>query len=206
MKFKLFITLTSIYAIILLTPARLQAFEDTLSLGAETGYSFLYLRQPANTLATSGSKSQINLFWGISDCIGVNASVSMAWYFDYAPVITVETIDEEGVATTHLKYGAPVTRIMINDFALSLVYAFDIMRVVPFVSIGILSARVAETRNKNKTADNELGMRLTFGADYTVKKNLTLGAVIERNTHTSKISNYKSQTAILLRATYVWNL
>lgn len=182
------------------------AFDKRLAIGAGGGYSQLVRRQPTDPTSAYGGGAAAHITFGLTDTFGLSLGGAMAWYGGYIPAVPMETVDENGEPTTIYVKGPETSDLTTWDLALSLIYAIDVTRIVPYLEIGAVAVRVAERLDGTEEVDLEVGMRIALGFDYLLLDHLSLGAAGGIDTYFTGTSGYGSRLAFLVRATLVWDL
>ena len=155
-------------AALVLTALPARAEQRELQLGLQPVYGLTYIdeRQP------SGGGAGMHLSYGITDAVTVQLS---------------------GGATVHplseLKDRMlPAGTLLTWQAGLSLVYALDIVRVVPFfeAGVGVLGVQVSTA----KKVDNllNLGVSLGLGADYLINRRWAVGVQVRYHAFLTDLS------------------
>lgn len=192
-----------------LAPPETLAFDDQLEAGIEGGYANLTRRGGENPPLALGGGGGIRLRYGLTDWLGVVFAGRMTWYGAYRPwyrTTVTDPEDPEAEPVPVVVRGPAIERIQVRSFAFSLMYAFDVMRVVPFFSLGVVSARISEEHGGASVVDHELGLRTDLGADYALLDQLSIGATIGADTFLTDRSGYVSQFDIVVRISFLWEV
>jgi hypothetical protein len=187
-------------------PIAAQAFDQRLGIGVGGDYSQLFRRQATDPLSAYGGGANVYIQYGFTDAFGASVAAGMAWFGGYVPIVPVAAIDENGEQVTVFQRGPQVDDIQLWDLALSLIYAIDVTRVVPYFALGVVSARIAETHAGQSVVDYEIGMRTDLGFDYKLLRHLTLGAAAGMDTYFTDSSGYSSRFEFIVRVTVIWDL
>ena len=184
----------------------LHAFDRQLGVGAGGGFYQLQRRQISDPAAAYGGGTSLRLSYGLNDTFGVAAEIGAAWFGSYTPIVPIDATDEDGNPITTYLRGEPIDSLAVYDLALSLVYAIDVTRAVPYLAVGSISTRVSETRGDADVVDYEVGLRAEIGADITLVEHLTAGVAARLDTYFTDNSAYSGAVSIFLRLSFVWDL
>jgi hypothetical protein len=197
--------LAAALAVAALAPAGAAASEWEGLFGLEVGggYAAASLRTAASPSVLSGGAVRARLSYGLTDALGVAATGQMAWYQSRRPIASIEYEDETGALVSALGYGAEVTDTELRDIGVSLVYALDVMRVVPFLGAGVASMQVLERSAGVLRVDHDVVLRFEIGADIAALPRFRIGASAVFDIFLTQRSELSAQTVILLRAAFV---
>jgi hypothetical protein len=133
---------------------------------------------------------------------GLGLDLNRDWYFVTETVVVDEPGGEGGTEAPDPGFdeesGATETRNTITgvtNMALSVVYAIDVMRVVPFFALGVVG-QLATLDEYN------IGARIGLGFDYLITENMGIGAVFHGDIFFLGNSEYQGRSAVLFRATF----
>lgn len=171
---------TALTAAIVLTllPATGDGFAKQLLLGAEVGYSGTFLSKDVFPYIFDGVALGAHLTYGITSVVGVCVEGSFDLHKDHVTAEKQVIVNEDNEQELKWVEGPKVTNYFLSTTALSLVYAIDVLRVVPFLTAGIVGARIDRRVNGEHEKDFEAGVRLSIGFDYALLKHLALGAMV----------------------------
>ncbi len=192
--------------VLLLASGVVDAFDRTLGIGAAGGYSSLVRRVASEPPSLHGACARARLSYGFNDTWGLSAAGGMSWYQDHAPMISFTAENEDGEIVTGTKHDVERTELRTRDLALSLVYALDIMRVTPFLAMGVA---VTDTRAKIGTiavASFDVALRFDVGFDVSLAEHFAMGIIASFDNYLTDNSEYLSSTNILLSATFIWDI
>ncbi|MFO8074336.1 MAG: hypothetical protein R6V85_20935 [Polyangia bacterium] len=188
----------------LATPAR--ALEGELRLAAEGRYSQLLRRSASDPSLAHGGGPGIQLLYGLSDAWMVSAAGSLGWFAPWVPRIPTEIVNEEGERVPVLARGDRHDGILAAEMVLSVLYALDVMRVLPYFGAGVISARLGERRAGERFVDWEVGLRFEVGLDYDALEHISIGAAARFDTYFTTRSAYIGKNTFLARITFRWDL
>jgi len=189
--------------ILLLASGAVDAFDRTLGIGVAGGYSSLLRRIASDPLSLHGACSRARLTYGFNDTWGLSAAGGMSWYQDHAPMISFTTEDEDGKIVTVPKHDVERTGLRTRDLALSLVYALDIMRVTPFLAMGVAATDTRVKIGTTAFASFDVALRFEVGFDVSPAEHFAIGIIAGFDNYLTDNSEYLSSTNILLSATFV---
>ncbi len=185
-------------------PAR--ALEGELRLAAGGQYSQLLRRSAGDPSLAHGGGPGIQLAYGLSDAWMVSAAGSLGWFAPWAPRIPTEMVNEEGETVPVLAKGDRHDGILAAEMVFSVLYALDVMRVLPRFGAGVISARLDERRAGERFVDWEVGLRFEVGLDYDALEHLSIGAAAWFDTYFTARSAYIGKNTFLARITFRWDL
>ena len=192
--------------ILLLASGAVDAFDRTLGIEAAGGYSSLVRRVASDPPSLHGANARARLSYGFNDTWGLAATGGMSWYQDHAPMISFTTENEDGEIESGTKHDVERTELRIRDLALSLVYALDIMRVTPFLALGIAAANTREKIGTTAVASFDVAIRFDVGFDVSLAEHFAMGIIASFDKYLTDNSEYLSSTNVLLSATFVWDV
>ena len=192
--------------ILLLASGAADAFDRTLGIGAAGGYSSLFRRVVSDPDSLHGACARTRLSYGFSDTWGLSAAGGMSWYQDYAPMISITTENEDGEIVTEATHDIKRTELRIRDLALSLVYALDIMRVTPFLAMGVAATQTRVKMGTVAQSSFDIALRFDVGFDVSLAENFAMGIIASFDNYLTGNSEYLSATDIMLSATFLWDI
>jgi hypothetical protein len=182
------------------------AFDRTLGIGAAGGYSSLLRRIVSDPDSLHGACARARLSYGFNDTWGLSAAGGMSWYQDYAPMISFATENEDGEIVTETTHDIKRTELRTRDLALSLVYALDIMRVTPFLAMGVAATQTRVKMGTVAQSSFDIALRFDVGFDVSLAENFAMGIIASFDNYLTGNSEYLSATDIMLSATFLWDI
>ncbi len=192
--------------ILLLASGTVDAFDRTLGIGAAGGYSTLIRRIASEPPSLHGANARARLRYGFNNTWGLFAAGGMSWYQDHAPMISFTTEDEDGEIVTGTKHDVKRAGLRTRDLALSLVYALDIMRVTPFLALGVAATNTRVKIGTTAVTSLDVAIRFEVGFDVALAEHFAMGIIAGFDNFLTDNSEYLSSTNILLSATFFWDL
>lgn len=160
-------------------PVSSRPFELTRSLqvGAHVGYSGTYIDPVNFPNVFNGAAFGVQVVLGLTEWLALSWESAFDWHPDYQNYLKEEVEDEDGKVSMEWVANAMVEHYYVSTTALSIVYALDVTRVLPYFSAGPAGVRVDKTTAGLHAATHGFGMRVGGGFDYSFKQ-FTLGAGI----------------------------
>lgn len=200
------LSVTLAITILMLASGAADAFDRTLGIGAAGGYSSLLRRIVSDPDSLHGACARARLSYGFNDTWGLSAAGGMSWYQDYAPVISFTTENEDGEIVTETTHDIKRTELRTRDLALSLVYAVDIMRVTPFLAMGVAATQTRVKMGTVAQSNFDIALRFDVGFDVSLAENFAMGIIASFDNYLTGNSEYLSATDIMLSATFLWDI
>jgi hypothetical protein len=162
----------------LLAPSRAAATDLDGLVGVEIGggYANAAPKSASNPSALLGGAVRARISYGLTDAVGLVATGQIAWLQPRRPIVEVEYEDESGALVTGAAYGAEITRTRLQSLGLGIVYALDVLRVIPFLSAGIASVRAVEAADGEERVDYDAALWFEAGADWAIDDRFRIGA------------------------------
>ena len=185
--------------ILLLASGTTDAFDRTLGIGGAGGYSSLVRRVASDPPSLHGANARARLSYGFNNTWGLFATGGMSWYQDHAPMISFTTEDEDGEIETGTKHDIKRTGLRTRDLALSLVYALDIMRVTPFLALGVAATNTRVKIGTIAVTSFDIALRFDVGFDVSLAEHFAMGIIASFDNYLTGNSEYLSSTNVLNR-------
>ena len=192
--------------ILLLASETTDAFDRTLGIGGAGGYSSLVRRVASDPPSLHGANARARLSYGFNNTWGLSAAGGMSWYQDHAPMISFTTEDEDGEIETGTKHDVKRTGLRTRDLALSLVYALDIMRVTPFLALGVAATNTRVKIGTIAVTSFDIALRFDVGFDVSLAEHFAMGIIASFDNYLTGNSEYLSSTNVLMSATFFWDI
>jgi Outer membrane protein beta-barrel domain len=180
--------------------------KNQLSIGADLGYVATFRESGDQPPIVDGAAFGLHLEYGFDNTWGLRVEGNFDWHPDYGTIVVGEIVSPEGEAEAGYLAGPSVTDCYLSATAISLVYNLDVMRVVPFLSLGVVGARVDQKENSVQTTNWELGIRMSIGADYMFLDYLGLGGILVSDQFFFGESDYENRMAVMARLTFFFDL
>ena len=207
-----------VFAAALLLPRQLPAFEKSLRVGANIGYSANGRREALPPDTVHGAAFGFFLTYGITDSIGVSIDGSLDWHPAYRVYTLGEVPAPDATGPDDLVVGHvadyQVTRSYLSELALSVVYVIDVMDLLPFLLLGVSGARqdrIAKREAEKGTlieyqGGYVVGVRFGLGFDYMLLEQLGLGAQLASDIFLTNQIEFKGRLTVLARVTLVFDV
>jgi hypothetical protein len=198
----------AVFAVAALVPDRAAASDWEGLLGVEVGggYSIASPSAAAVPSALNGGAFRARLTYGLTDAFGLAITGQLAWFEDRRPVSAFEYEDETGALVSSLGYGDAITRTRLQDLGGSIIYAVDVLRVVPFLAGGLASMRAVEECAGEERVEHDVVLRFEIGADVLALDWFKIGASVVFDMFLTQRADFTSQTTILIRAAVIFDL
>jgi hypothetical protein len=186
-------------------PRVASGFSRQLWTGLDVGYSGTYVKEDTFPSIFDGLSFGANLFYGFNRFVGLSLEGAFDLHRAHTRYEIVEV--QSGATQTVLGWapGPKVSKYFLSSTALSVVYALDVMRVLPFVSIGVLGVRIDRKIDGQHQAEYDVGMRINLGFHYVFNTRFGLGALFTYDQHLYTNSDHKRRMAVLIRGTVVFD-
>ncbi len=181
-----------------LSPSIGYGFEKQLLVGVDAGYSGTFLSKKVWPYVFDGVALGAHITYGINSIIGVCLEGSFDLHKDHYTA-GEEVKEEDGEMVLTWVRGPKVTNYFLSTTALSLVYAVDVLRVVPYLSAGIVGARIDRRVAGKHEKDFEAGLRFSVGFDYNLLKHFGLGALVMTDRFYFGTSPHERRVTFLVR-------
>jgi hypothetical protein len=179
------------------------AWEGAIGLEAGGGYAIAAPRTAAAPSSLSGGAFRARIWYGLTDALGVAVTGQISWFQGRRPLSEIQYEDETGALVSGLGYGAAITQTRLQDLGGSLIYALDVLRVVPFLAAGVASLRAVETGAAGERIEHDVVLRFEIGVDVAALARFRIGASATFDTFLTQRADFTAQTAFLIRAAVV---
>ena len=180
-------------------------FAGQLGAGVDVGYSATFKSGDASPDILDGLAVGAHLTYGITKSFGLSFEGDFDWHPDYIMQTLQAYQEAEEVVVGYLD-SAAVTRCFLTSVAASVVYAIDVMRVVPYLALGLVGTRSDQEINSRHIAEYDLGIRVSFGFTYALFDHLLLGAVLHSDTYLLSTTPYNTRIAVLANVTFAFDI
>ena len=177
-------------------------FQDTLQIGIHAGYSGTYIAPSVSPNIFNGVAVGAQVVFGINDFVGIAWDAAFDWHPSYREYLYEEYQNDDGNLSMEWQPGPRIDRYFVSTTALSLVYAIDVSRVVPYLTAGVSGARVDRDLDGVHEAQYALGVRLGGGFDYYFSK-FTLGGGVTYDKYLYGNTDHDARALFLLRISYL---
>jgi outer membrane protein W len=185
--------------------AEASGFEGDLAVELGAGYANASLTSAASPSAPSGGALRGRISYGITDSLGVEATAQLAWYESRRPLLETEYTDDAGALVSGYAYGDEFARTRLQELGLGLVYALDVLRVVPYLGAGVSSLRAVEDVGGETDVDYDAALTFEVGADVALNEHVLVGAAAVFDVYLAQHTEFTGQTAILVRAAFAFS-
>ena len=176
--------------------------QETLQLGIHIGYSGTYVDPAVSPNIFDGGAVGAHVVFGINDVVAVAWDAAFDWHRSYREYNYKEYENEDGEVSMEWLPGAKIRRYFVSTTALSVLYAIDISRVVPYLVAGVSGARVDRDVNDVHDAGYALGLRVGGGFDYYFRR-FTVGVGITSDKYYLGNTDHDLRLVFLLRISYL---
>jgi hypothetical protein len=197
-------TALALMGLLLLSPAA-HGFSKTLLIGPDVGYSGTFLSKKTFPYVFDGVSLGAHLTYGITSFFGVDIEGAFDLHKDYQTLHEDVVENEDGTVGWAWIKGPKITKYYLTSWAASLVYALDVLRVVPYLTAGATGARIDRRWDGKHRADYEVGLRLGIGFDFGVFKYFGLGAIVFSDWYYKGTSNHNRRVAFMLRISLAYD-
>jgi hypothetical protein len=164
------------------------------------GYANTAPRTAAYPNSLNGGAARARLSYDLTDALGVAAVAQISWFESRRPLVEIEYEDETGALVTGVAYGDAITRTRLQELGLGLIYALDVLRVVPFLSAGVSSLREVERAGSREVTGYDVVLWMEVGADLAVTERFRVGASAIFDLFLTERTELSGQTTFLVRA------
>ena len=178
--------------------------KDTLQLGIHVGYSGTYIDPAVSPNIFNGVAVGAQVVWAINDFVALAWDAAFDWHRNYQEHHYKEYKNDDDEISMEWLPGPQIGRYFVSTTALSIVYAIDVCRVVPYLTAGLSGARVDRDVNDVHEAGYTLGLRLGGGFDYYFKT-FTLGGGITSDKYYFGNADHDLRVLFFLRISYLFH-
>lgn len=186
-------------------PSPCRGFSKQLWTGVDIGYSGTYTNTDIFPSVFDGLSLGAHALYGFNSYLGISWEAA----FDLHPKYQIYEQVEVASSPTKTTLGwAPTDRVdhyYHSTTAFCLVYAIDVFRFVPYLSLGLLGARVDRRIEGDHEASYDVGLRINAGFNYIFKKRFGLGSQFSYDQHLYRNSGTKRRMALLIRLSVVFD-
>ena len=159
----------------------------------------------------------VHSIYGFTDSLGISVEVGRTWYQSYSvesPKAGDQTDTDEGDGKEVSEEGddeneeekteiVSKRRPETTSLGLSIVYTLDVMRAMPFLSVGMAYVRIEEGMNEGQRVDYELGLRFCIGVEYMMSDRFALGVLGGYDRYITDTYEYGGRMAVVARISFV---
>ena len=180
-------------------------FGKQLLAGLDVGYCGTYVQEDTFPSIFDGLSFGIHVLYGFNDFVGLSLEGAFDLHRSHTRYEIVEV--QRGGNQTVLDWdeGPKVSNYYLSSTALSVVYALDVMRVVPFLSLGVMGARIDRKIDGQHRAEYDVGMRINVGFNYVFNNRFGLGTLFTYDQHIYANSDHKRRMTLLIRGSLVFD-
>lgn len=152
--------------------------------------------------------------YGLTDSFGISLEGGRSWYQGYSVELAkagdqmdTDSGEDESEEDTEQKEQERSSfskkRSRTSSLSLSVVYALDVMRAMPFLSIGVTSFRIEDETDDKRTVDYEIGLRFCIGVEYMLSERFALGVLGGYDRFVTDTHDYKGDISLTARISFV---
>ena len=190
---------------VLTTPATSRGFARQLWTGVDVGYSGTYTREDIFPSIFDGLSLGLHALYGFNSYVGISWEGAFDLHFKYQIYEQAEISNDSGNTTLGWAPVAKVENYYLSSTAVSFVYAIDVLRFVPFISLGLLGVRVDKKIEGVHEHGYDLGIRINLGFNYIFKKRFGLGSLFSYDQHIYRNTGHKRRMVLLIRLSLVFD-
>ncbi len=185
---------------------RADAFElsSTLHLGAHVGYSGTYADTSKYPNIFNGAAFGLQGMYGFNESVALLLEGTFDWHAKYTSYVKDEVTNEDKEVSMEWVAKSAVEHYYLTTWALSIVYAVDVTRVVPYLLAGTVGMRMDRTVDGVHDAAFGFGLRLGGGFDYCFER-LTIGAGITSDRYYVGNSDQERRILFFLRVSSLFH-
>lgn len=163
--------IVALASVVLAAPTAVQAEQRDLTIGLQPSYGLTYI----DDRTPSGGGGTLHVSYGITDAVGVQLQGGVTAH----PLAAV--MDDMNML--------PGGLLLTWQASAGIVYALDIVRIVPFfeANIGVLGAWI-RTDDKKIQSSVAAGASLGLGADYLISRRWAVGVAVRYHAFLTNIS------------------
>ncbi len=188
-------------------PKTAQGYGGQLGVGAEAGYCASGRIEDTPPGSVHGGAFGAHLTYGFNDSWGISAEGNFDLHTPYVIYKKGEVEGEvPGVTEVDWVEDLSVDRSFASSVTLSVVYIVDVMRMLPFIALGVNGVRVDQRSGSVTRTGYAFGVRISLGVDYMLTDNLGLGAVLHYDNNIVGRSDFLRRIEILARITFFFDV
>ncbi len=163
--------IVALASVVMAAPTAVQAEQRDLTVGLQPSYGLTYI----DDRTPSGGGGTLHVSYGITDAVGVQLQGGVTAH----PLAAV--MDDMNML--------PGGLLLTWQASAGIVYALDIVRIVPFfeANIGVLGAWI-RTDDKKLQSSVAAGASLGLGADYLISRRWAVGVAVRYHAFLTNIS------------------
>lgn len=163
--------IVAVASVVMAAPTAVQAEQRDLTVGLQPSYGLTYI----DDRTPSGGGGTLHVSYGITDAVGVQLQGGVTAH----PLAAV--MDDMNML--------PGGLLLTWQASAGIVYALDIVRIVPFfeANIGVLGAWI-RTDDKKLQSSVAAGASLGLGADYLISRRWAVGVAVRYHAFLTNIS------------------
>ncbi|MDJ0763693.1 MAG: hypothetical protein QNJ97_11980 [Myxococcota bacterium] len=183
------------------------AYQGQMAAGVTGGYSVLDRGGALTPDTANGASFGLDLSYGLTESFGIGLETN----FDVQSPFTLYGLGEvPGEAPGETEIGpVEINRVKasyVSQLTLSIIYVLDVMKLMPYFSLGVSGARNDQQTRRYDSWGYVLGMRLSIGAQYQVLEYLDVGAVFQSDFYYKGVSDFVGRIAVLARIAVKFNV
>ncbi len=196
------------FAIVLL-PCALEAYGRHLGLGVEGGYVATGRNGSNPPEMVHGGALGAHITYVFTDSWGICLQGDVNWHAPYTIYalgeVAAQTEADEETSVGYVESDS-VDASIATSASLSVIYVVDVMRLRPFLDLGITGARVDQRRENWLLTNLALGVRMGIGVDFMLFEYLGLGAAIYNDLYLFGDTDFGNRLEILARFTFLFDV
>jgi hypothetical protein len=195
---------------VVLSPKIINGYERNTGFGGEIGYCASDRAESGLPELVHGGALGLHLTYGITETWGISLEGNLDWYPPYQTYVLdqviVETEDGDTDTLVGWVHGPWIGSSFLTSATASIIYMIDIMRVLPYVAVGLNASRSILKSGARYYKGSELGLRVSVGADYMFSPISGAGLALHEDISLVGTSAFSNRLAIMVRFIYFFNV
>ncbi len=186
-------------------PSASRGFAKQLWTGVDVGYSGTYTDPDLFPSVFDGLSLGAHALYGFNSYVGISLEAAFDLHFKYQIYEQVEVASSPTKTTLGWAPTDRVENYYHSSSAVCFVYAIDVFRFVPYLSLGLLGVRVDRRIEGVHESDYDVGLRINLGFNYIFRNRFGLGSQFTYDQHLYRDSGTKRRMALLIRLSVVFD-
>ena len=168
--------------------SRATAFDKRLQAGISTGYSATYIRKENIPNIFNGLALGGHIEYGLNRVFAISIDGAIDLHRPYRPWVKGERPNSEGEMVPGWVEGPINDKYFLSTGAFSVLYAIDLFRIVPIISVGFVATREDRRIDGEHQTSRAFGFRIGGGFEYYFK-HFSVGAGIHSDRYVGSRDN-----------------
>jgi hypothetical protein len=187
------------------TSCRASDFARSLQAGGHVGYSSTHIDADTEPTSFNGAAFGFQLVLGLTEVVGLSLEGSFDLHKSYKERSKTEVTDEDDNLSLGWEPSADISRYFVSTAALSIVYAIDVARLLPYFSLGPAGIRTDKTVDGIHEAAYGFGVRAAGGIDLMFDR-FCVGLGVAADSYWVGDTDHSTRILVWVRASALFHL